>query len=78
MDRFLVQIPMCKIQGKEHIVEPVNKFFILLKFRKKKHVVVNMNTVVPYDHLIIATGNQYQLPAPTEADVSGLATSSEV
>ena len=55
-----------------------NFVIILLNSRKKKHVVVNMNTVVPYDHLIIATGNQYQLPAPTEADVSRLATSSEV
>jgi hypothetical protein len=37
--------------------------------RKKKHVVVNGNTIVPYDHLVIATGLQYQLPAPTGADV---------
>ena len=66
------------MERNEHIVKPMNIFFILLQFRKKKHVVVNMNTVVPYDHLIIATGNQYQLPAPTEADVSRLATSSEV
>ena len=37
-----------------------------------------MNTVVPYDHLIIATGTQYQVPAPTEADISQLTTSNEV
>ncbi len=46
--------------------------------RKKKHVIVNYNTVVPYDHLVIATGLQYQIPAPTGADVNQLMTSSEI
>lgn len=32
--------------------------------RKKKHVVVNSNYIVPYDHLILATGLQHQVPAP--------------
>ncbi len=41
-------------------------------------MIVNMNTIVPYDHLIIATGTQYQIPAPTEADITRLTTSSEV
>ncbi|KAK2147282.1 hypothetical protein LSH36_561g01009 [Paralvinella palmiformis] len=46
--------------------------------RKKKHVMVNYDTVVPYDHLVIATGVQYQVPAPTGADVNQLMTSSEI
>ncbi|KAJ8309534.1 hypothetical protein KUTeg_014408 [Tegillarca granosa] len=36
--------------------------------RKKKMVVVNSNTVVPYDHLILSTGQQYQVPAPVGED----------
>ena len=39
---------------------------------------VNYDTVVPYDHLVIATGVQYQVPAPTGADVNQLMTSSEI
>ena len=38
--------------------------------RKKKLVAVDNNTEVPYDHLILCTGEQYQVPAPTEADVT--------
>ncbi len=37
-----------------------------------------MNTVVPYDHLIITTGTQYQVPAPTEVDVEQNITNDEV
>ncbi len=39
---------------------------------------MNYTTIVPYDHLVIATGTQYQIPTPTEADVSKLVTSNEV
>ncbi|KAK3611320.1 hypothetical protein CHS0354_029969 [Potamilus streckersoni] len=38
--------------------------------RKKKVVIVNNDTVVPYDHLVICTGQQYQIPAPTDVNVS--------
>ncbi|BFZ07341.1 hypothetical protein BsWGS_10380 [Bradybaena similaris] len=37
--------------------------------RTKKHVIVNGSAIVPYDHLILATGLQYYVPAPTKADV---------
>lgn len=37
--------------------------------RTKKHVIVNGSAIVPYDHLILATGLQYYIPAPTKADV---------
>ena len=47
-------------------------------YRKKKHVVVNYNTLVPYDHLVLCTGTQYQVPAPTGADISKLVTNNEV
>lgn len=46
--------------------------------RKKKLVTVNHNTFVPYDHLILCTGTQYQVPTPTEADVSQHVTNNEV
>ncbi|CAH1791581.1 unnamed protein product [Owenia fusiformis] len=45
--------------------------------RNKKFVVVNGDTIVPYEHLVLCTGSQYQFPAPTEADISKLATTSE-
>ncbi|XP_064621787.1 cilia- and flagella-associated protein 61-like isoform X2 [Lineus longissimus] len=45
--------------------------------RNKKHVVVNDSTIVPFDHLILATGMQYHIPAPNEADISKLVTSNE-
>lgn len=37
--------------------------------RKKKLVKVSGDTFVPYDHLILCTGEQYQVPMPTGADV---------
>ena len=33
--------------------------------------------MVPFDHLILCTGMQYQIAAPTGADVSKLLTSAE-
>lgn len=46
--------------------------------RKKKLVTVNNHTFVPYDHLILCNGTQYQIPAPTEADISQSVTNDEV
>ncbi len=46
--------------------------------RKKKLVQVNGTTIVPYDHLILTTGAQYQVPAPTDADIAKPHTNSEV
>lgn len=46
--------------------------------RKKKLVIVNNGTVVPYDHLIISVGLQYQVPAPTEADLDSAVTNAEL
>ena len=33
---------------------------------------------VPYDYLILCTGQQFQVPVPTGADISTLVTTSEV
>ncbi|OWF50418.1 cilia- and flagella-associated protein 61-like isoform X2 [Mizuhopecten yessoensis] len=46
--------------------------------RKKKFVVVENSSMVPYDHLILCTGEQYQIPAPTEADIEGGATNADL
>ncbi|CAG2250100.1 Cilia- and flagella-associated protein 61 [Mytilus edulis] len=46
--------------------------------RKKKLVIVNNGTVVPYDHLIISVGLQYQIPAPTDADLDTGVTNAEL
>jgi len=46
--------------------------------RKKKQVIVNRKYVVPYDHLILCTGAQYQVPQPTGLDVSAGATNSDL
>ncbi|KAL3874225.1 hypothetical protein ACJMK2_037270 [Sinanodonta woodiana] len=46
--------------------------------RKKKVVIVNNDTVVPYDHLVICTGQQYQIPAPTDVDVNSGVTSDDL
>ena len=37
-------------------------------------MVVNGRNIVPYDHLVLSTGLQYQPPSPTEADVNSGAT----
>ena len=42
--------------------------------RRKKFVTVdnklgNNGSKIPYDHLILATGTQYQIPVPTELPV---------
>ena len=41
-------------------------------------MVVKGNTLVPYDHLILTTGTQYAVAAPTEADITKLLTNNEV
>ncbi|KAM6144264.1 cilia- and flagella-associated protein 61 [Erethizon dorsatum] len=46
--------------------------------RAAKHVVVSKDKAVPYDHLILCTGQQYQVPCPTGADISQHPTNLEV
>ncbi|MBN3281887.1 CFA61 protein, partial [Polyodon spathula] len=46
--------------------------------RAAKHVVVSEGRKVPYDHLILCTGQQYQMPCPTGADISTLITNREL
>ncbi|KAM4632856.1 cilia- and flagella-associated protein 61 [Polymixia lowei] len=38
--------------------------------REDKHILVTGSRVVPYDHLILCTGQQYQVPCPTGIDTS--------
>ncbi|KAE8601161.1 hypothetical protein XENTR_v10013560 [Xenopus tropicalis] len=45
--------------------------------RAAKFVIVANGRKVPYDHLILCTGQQYQVPCPTEADVRKLLTNKE-
>ena len=47
-------------------------------YRKKKQVTVNGTMIVPYDHLVLSTGQQYQVPAPTEADISQKVSTEDV
>ncbi|XP_016067517.1 PREDICTED: cilia- and flagella-associated protein 61 [Miniopterus natalensis] len=46
--------------------------------RAAKHVVVSHKDTVPYDHLILCTGQQYQVPCPTGADISQHLTNREI
>ncbi|XP_030854264.1 cilia- and flagella-associated protein 61 [Strongylocentrotus purpuratus] len=46
--------------------------------RLSKYVKIANGTKVPYDHLIINTGQQYQVSSPTGADVGKLVTNKEV
>ncbi|XP_042320316.1 cilia- and flagella-associated protein 61 [Sceloporus undulatus] len=46
--------------------------------RSAKHVIVPKQNKVPYDHLILCTGQQYQLPCPSGADIKKLLTNREV
>ncbi|XP_063104699.1 cilia- and flagella-associated protein 61 isoform X2 [Cavia porcellus] len=46
--------------------------------RAAKHVVVSKDRAVPYDHLILCTGQQYQVPCPTGADISQHPTNREI
>ncbi|XP_043458919.1 cilia- and flagella-associated protein 61 isoform X1 [Prionailurus bengalensis] len=46
--------------------------------RVAKHVVVSNEEIVLYDHLILCTGQQYQVPCPTGADISQHLTNREI
>ncbi|XP_054111250.2 cilia- and flagella-associated protein 61 isoform X2 [Callithrix jacchus] len=46
--------------------------------RAAKHVVLSTDEIVLYDHLILCTGQQYQVPCPTGADISQHLTNREV
>ncbi|KAM5218408.1 cilia- and flagella-associated protein 61 isoform 3-T4 [Hipposideros larvatus] len=46
--------------------------------RAAKHVMVSQEEIVLYDHLILCTGQQYQVPCPTGADISQLLTNREI
>ncbi|XP_045151111.1 cilia- and flagella-associated protein 61 [Echinops telfairi] len=46
--------------------------------RAAKHVLVSQEEVVLYDHLILCTGQQYQVPCPTGADITQLLTNREI
>ncbi|XP_068088540.1 cilia- and flagella-associated protein 61 isoform X2 [Hyperolius riggenbachi] len=45
--------------------------------RAAKFVIVSSERKVPYDHLILSTGQQYQIPCPSGADISKLLTNLE-
>lgn len=46
--------------------------------RKKKQICINSKRTLPYDHLILCTGEQYYHIAPTDAKVFNFYTKSEV
>uniref|UniRef100_A0A669QLG1 Cilia and flagella associated protein 61 n=1 Tax=Phasianus colchicus TaxID=9054 RepID=A0A669QLG1_PHACC len=46
--------------------------------RSAKYVVVSKERKVPYDYLVLCTGQNYQVLSPTEADISTFATNKEV
>jgi NADH dehydrogenase FAD-containing subunit len=46
--------------------------------RRRKHIVINGQTVLPYDHLILCTGEQYYNIAPHNARVYNSYTKQEV
>ncbi|NXG72439.1 CFA61 protein, partial [Baryphthengus martii] len=46
--------------------------------RAAKYVVVSKEKKVPYDYLVLCTGQKYQVPSPTGADISKLPTNREV
>lgn len=46
--------------------------------RTNKVVKVSEGAFIPYDYLILCTGQQFQVPVPTGADISTLVTTSEV
>ena len=51
---------------------------MLTTYRTNKFITVSGGTFVPYDYLILCTGQQFQIPVPTGADISTLVTTSEV
>lgn len=51
---------------------------MLTTYRTNKFIKVSGGTFVPYDYLILCTGQQFQIPVPTGADITTLVTTSEV
>ncbi|XP_048391580.1 cilia- and flagella-associated protein 61 isoform X2 [Stegostoma tigrinum] len=46
--------------------------------RASKYVLVTGDTKVPYDHLILCTGLQYQVPCPTGVDIKDMLSNKDV
>ncbi|XP_056423611.1 cilia- and flagella-associated protein 61 isoform X2 [Hyla sarda] len=46
--------------------------------RAAKFVIVSNDRKVPYDHLILCTGQQYQVPCPSGADINKLLTNQDI
>ncbi|XP_054580431.1 cilia- and flagella-associated protein 61 isoform X2 [Eptesicus fuscus] len=46
--------------------------------RAAKHVVVSQEDIVLYDHLILCTGQQYQVPCPTGVDIGQHLTNRDI
>ncbi|CAI9546180.1 unnamed protein product, partial [Staurois parvus] len=46
--------------------------------RAAKFVIVSNDRKVPYDHLILCTGQQYQIPSPSRGNITKLLTNNEV
>ncbi|XP_069810288.1 cilia- and flagella-associated protein 61 [Dendropsophus ebraccatus] len=46
--------------------------------RAAKFVIVSNDRKVPYDHLILCTGQQYQVPCPSGVDITKLLTNQDV
>jgi len=52
--------------------------FLMFASRNNKHVIIDGGFIVPYDHLILCTGRQYQVPKPTGLDVNAGATNNDL
>ncbi|XP_075719086.1 cilia- and flagella-associated protein 61 isoform X2 [Rhinoderma darwinii] len=46
--------------------------------RAAKNAIVSIDRKVPYDHLILCTGQQYQVPFPSGVDIRNLSTNQDV
>ena len=52
--------------------------YFIFDSRPSKYVKVSGGSKVPYDHLILCTGEQYQISAPTGANINKLVTKSQL